>query len=632
MMNKALVVTPQPMPYESPLGFVLRTAEANGYRSAVDVMRLAGMSENKARSIRLSIERLAPLYACPTERLRGIDYRDTAGGSKRYLAVHGDRINIRYMDAKRQKLCPQCVVERGRIAAVWDLRHAVVCPVHRCRLMTDCPRCQKPLSIARPGLLLCKCGHEFGDDDVPGNPLPEAVMGLADLLDRLFHRQEPDLARLQAVGFPAEALARLSLETLLKLIDRIGKQAPSGRGQEESDRAMQELVTTAGVFEQWPAGFYRYLNRIEADQKAFLYRSLGMSRRFEGFYCRVFKGTIARDEIQFIKEAFMEYERAYLLRSDETRGGNGDLRAVVGVAEAARLMQVQPRTVRSLIDKGVVRSYRVGNDANECWMVDASGPLPQRTPGGRSLSPREAARQLGLPVSILSMLRKEGIFSIGYIGSKSGSYHSQDVDRFQARIESVLRQATNEAASDPHESSTIQLAELIRKPSIDRACKAAVIRAVLNGQLTVHGMDGKGIQAILLDRPLVDAVIVEVENKRSIGLKTKEAATMLGCDEIVIPWLLENGLIEGSVKGRFRRISRSSVEQFNQEYIFCVRIARELGKSSKKVVECCQQYDIPLHWADRKYSRARQPFIRLVDIPRLRGAFGAPLLGMNAGG
>lgn len=52
-----LVIAPSPFKGESLPGFILRTAELNGYDSPMKLLHYAGMDDNEARSARPSLEK-----------------------------------------------------------------------------------------------------------------------------------------------------------------------------------------------------------------------------------------------------------------------------------------------------------------------------------------------------------------------------------------------------------------------------------------------------------------------------------------------------------------------------------------------------------------------------------------------
>ena len=103
-----LVITPSPFRGESLPGFILRTAERNGYESPMKLLHYAGMDDNEARSARPSLEKLAPLYISPLPDTRIRVFLDMEG-----LSSHVQLPAQRLSSVERQGFT---VVEWGGLA------------------------------------------------------------------------------------------------------------------------------------------------------------------------------------------------------------------------------------------------------------------------------------------------------------------------------------------------------------------------------------------------------------------------------------------------------------------------------------------------------------------------------------
>jgi len=59
--------------------------------------------------------------------------------------------------------CPHCYLEsEGRYERLlWTLGPVTVCPVHRCRLLEECPECQKKISVVGFRSLPAHCPHDY---------------------------------------------------------------------------------------------------------------------------------------------------------------------------------------------------------------------------------------------------------------------------------------------------------------------------------------------------------------------------------------------------------------------------------------------------------------------------------------
>src|SRR5450830_740393 len=124
-----LVSTPEPYHGESYMGFMLRTAEDNGYASVHAMMRYAGLTENEMRAARPPIAKLSSLFGREVSEFESID-TDAGVKSGRHMTLMKHHLPSIYLRSKHARICPDCVVEYGHVSAFWELKHAVACPAH----------------------------------------------------------------------------------------------------------------------------------------------------------------------------------------------------------------------------------------------------------------------------------------------------------------------------------------------------------------------------------------------------------------------------------------------------------------------------------------------------------------------
>jgi len=254
-----LVVTPQPMDFESYKGYILRVAEANGYRSIHGMLRHAGMTENEIRSATPDPEKLKRLVG---SNLQEFGFLSEKTKHSRYQVLSGHRIPSLYLRSKHTRVCPCCIAEAGYISSFTELKYSVVCPVHKVETIDQCPSCGKGLDVFRPGLAKCQCGYDF--KHVKGNEATNhAVIGLMHILKAKLENQVLDDSLLEPLGFPVEAIAKLSLNTVLSLLYRL--EGRSVDTQPNSD-VMATITLAASIFTNWPRGFHQYLEETQGPQ------------------------------------------------------------------------------------------------------------------------------------------------------------------------------------------------------------------------------------------------------------------------------------------------------------------------------------------------------------------------------
>ena len=120
-----LVRTPHPEPTESPFGYVLRLAEANGYPSPRVVLDYAEFERQGTPSSTLPLTKLASVTGLPEPEIEAIAHtaRDGEGRTRFKILGHdlGQHHSVLPLSLRDPVICPACVVEQGYVDAFWDL-------------------------------------------------------------------------------------------------------------------------------------------------------------------------------------------------------------------------------------------------------------------------------------------------------------------------------------------------------------------------------------------------------------------------------------------------------------------------------------------------------------------------------
>lgn len=272
-----LVRTPAQYPGESPLGFVLRASEENGYETPWHIFQLAGIAQGEMMTTGLDIERLARVLGRSSSTLHGYGVLDLQGNSVPGLAGHA--LHPRYLRLATPHLCPDCVVEAGFIPAWTDLAIVDACPVHRRKLMASCPACNTPIKWFRPGLLICRCGYDFAQTD--SQPIGEAH---ASLLSAIISKVMGRACNDNSSGLPMQYITKMTLVSLVRLVHVLARFSLGANAREP-------IATAARVLSDWPRNFHEWLATLGA-QRASISNSAGLRKQFQHFYCSLFKGGV----------------------------------------------------------------------------------------------------------------------------------------------------------------------------------------------------------------------------------------------------------------------------------------------------------------------------------------------------
>jgi hypothetical protein len=501
---KRLVLTPKNYKDESLMGFLLRTAEMNVYQSPFALLGLSGLSESQTRNIRPSIEIVASLYGRPPEEFLEID-NNIPGNSSRSKGwkLIGKEVPSIYINAKRPRICPECIQEKGYINQFWYLLHSIGCPHHARIAIDTCPNCEKKLSWCRPGLLTCACGHDLTNERGEAIKDP-AVLTMLQLLDAMLRGDLSSHPELRKHGFPLQDLKSMSLSTLIGIIYRLQPKKPNSRSKHKEtthiDKNNSLLALTEGLkiaysmLSRWPQGLYDYLENLPANKVNT--ESYSILSQFKTFYLPFFKSGLPESEVAFL-------HRGFVLFGEERWKGNGfvDIRIAKrakterqsgGIAWLSKHLGVMPPTLMRYVKEGLItgKELRAGKRMRRIFSLDEIPFLPS---SGKYYVQRVAAKYLEVPVGLLMQLKNDGTYKTVRIADGLEGFDEQDLVEFRDNI------VGNASLVQQYNTAThITIGDLIRKKRFGKETQARLIADIKHGRLLPYGRLGNQIRDIIL--------------------------------------------------------------------------------------------------------------------------------------
>lgn len=577
-----LVITPSPFAGESLPGFILRTAERNGY-SPMKLLHYAGMDDNEARSARPSLEKLAPLYGKSAAELKvaGLDSQEP-GHTGRYLQVMGHSIPSMFTRSKHASVCLECVRENGYIDGFHELKYAVACPVHQVRTVRNCAACQKPLSWQREGLTKCSCGAEI-IQTVPEKITESKVLTLLGIMYAKLMQQPLNQEQMDKCGFPVEAMEQLSIQTLLSMIYRFGLF--NGDRTANADADFMAVETTADVLSDWPHRFHDYLAKVHAPGANL--KVSGLRGQFNSFYESFFKNIEQGHELQFMRDAFVAFgqqnwQQAALhpklspAIADQTRGVN----------RLAAQLGVQPSTLRKMIEEKVINVEI--NELNATRkLVKLAEQQPFEFASGRRLGLKEAAQKLDIPVEVMRAYRSHGYYEAKHFAPMH-MFHERDVDALHRRLMQGMQFKVPFLVSSHH----ITLSQVMRL-KITSEMKAMWLNAVSKRQIVAVGTVSDLPSGLVFDSRNVKSYLENIRHALQNTLPLNEVQSELKIDRATLFGLVKHGLLEKVyLQGLGLRITEASFNHFNENMIACRQVAVMKNITQKSVLRLCRQMRI----------------------------------------
>jgi len=601
----------EPVPFESPRGYLCRTAHAHGYRSPWWLTELAGIRrggwEREDRALRLAhVLRLdAPewLHMC---------YRPVKGrGRFERRFFLGQVIGANHLNYGHPRACPECLRESAVWWAMWDLKLTTACPIHRCRLIDRCWACHQRLSWHRQAVHECRCGADLRKAKPVAAESNLVIVNTA--IFRAAGFRWDDWKTNAQASFPS-VVADLGLDGLLRLIQFLGSSQEQGILRRTQARAFAELsraseigIAAARLLIDWPLSFRKMLKckvpKVESVA------TLNFHEIFGNFYRHLFC-ALPRTEFGFLHEAFENFvmEDWQGVVRGQHRWFSTAIRkntAWMAAAEGEELAGIHSQRLGALVRKGDLDGLFVKyGPRTECWIRRNSlvrWIAMRETELSRYMPRPEAIRTLGLKHDTLMSVAQSG--TIRYVSGAEkfllghGYYFlREDVLRVKHAFESAAVKAR--PYSNPGEVIALRHA---LKNYLGRAVGLpSVIRAVVEGKLVpvAYTKRFRGITGYLFrSEELRRYRPVQTEMPPGGFLNYREAARVLGTGTVVVRSLVAHCVFNTPNEyrcGLAKLIPAEDVQRFAAQYVDATILAKSVGETIASVCRYLRQSGTPI--------------------------------------
>lgn len=593
IMNHLLLRTPKPFALESLRGYLLRLAEVNGLSGVAPILKLAGVSDDKSRHAEQPVEILELVTG---HRMKDLAHLPLTNPLTNIQQVSGHPVSKGYSILSNPKICPCCIKENGYAPAYWDLIAVQGCYKHQQSLITECHECKAKLTWHRPGLLTCKCGADLSG--LQGNPLSLEELEFLRVIDAKFKGEVLDDSQSQT-GLPFAHLTKISLSTILALMHTMGsmhlfinKQVVRAKACTHQDEVKYALE----ILKDWPNNFYKFLHRVGEEHGR---DSLGLDRQFSLFTQRFFKRGYPEQEIRFLKEAFIDFGKlhwgkAFYYPRMQAKSDTVSQSNFVGVQEFAEMVGHTPSAVRKMIADGRLVVKQLEGKKVGKVIIDLEKSNIQLPSVGNAMGVRDAGKFMGLPVSVITRLRKTGIYVPEHLTLRKGSFCKDDLLKFKQRIIACQQKKL------PNDG-LISIAYVMRKSFKSSSIKASIIEWILDGSLACFG-SAKEIPDIKIRITDLEALTADVYATERDWISIKQTSAELYCDSGIVANMLQEGLIEGAVHKGAHQINRQSVLDFKQRYVTLQQLSSVFELGVKSLNYLCKQHGLALLSVRRKFN------------------------------
>lgn len=186
-MQNPLLIQAIPHEDESPMSFLLRTAELNAHSS---IFNLIGKEKYKS-IIRQSLN----YHISDMKRFTQVLEVLNLDSSYKFLAFERSRPTNRspimigtievpheLLELEGLRYCPTCLFEKAYLRKIWTLKPIHAYPIHSCLLIDSCPECKNFL-LPKTGVLNCsRCGFKLYKGPVQKVKSMESIYWFLDIL------------------------------------------------------------------------------------------------------------------------------------------------------------------------------------------------------------------------------------------------------------------------------------------------------------------------------------------------------------------------------------------------------------------------------------------------------------------
>jgi hypothetical protein len=374
-------------------------------------------------------------------------------------------------------------------------------------------------------------------------------------------------------------------------------------------------MAASRVLMDWPKNFIALLNDLGQQLPSDV--SGGVGKQFEGIYRALFRNTaIGQPEhTNFLRVAFLDFAVNHWGRGFvdhklvKELGGSGPKRYLTQT-EFATQIGVQQSTAARLLKGPKLSSRRIKCGKVDRILVDANEDAIPRTFPGKIYGKREAARRLGISVSVLQALKEGGIYEVNHLLPTRAGFHELDLDAFRQKF---LVLDSGDMTPDISSIESVTLRSVLCGCHDSTKIKLTLVRGLLARDIPLVGNADDTIGGLLLDRFACQLYIADVRCRVAGNAKTpRDVARELSCDPAAVSGLVRLGFLQNGTAPVGLRIKDESVTAFRREYISLAAVAKAEQTSSRALMHCCRERGIDVLMVPMK-RRGPQPFIRVVD-------------------
>jgi hypothetical protein len=426
------VIHGPPLPNEALRGYMLRLVEANCL-AGPNVFQFKG--DFLVPRCLASLRAVAEGGGVELDALRSL-YGSGGSSWRAQMAESGAVVPLRFLHARRTKVCPRCIEECRFIPAVWELGLVAACPIHRCEMLWECPGCGEPIDWRRRSVAFCCEGAPF-ESASPAAADPK-VVDLTRAIARLVDPRSP--APSAAVRGGVQSLKLEELLTLVIHVGSVGTDLLRARASSWGKSAVEPiLVRAASVLLHWPSGMPAFARSVIGTAE---YVSAVSTRKALGVWAadRLWM-QLGGEQYAFFREEFWRQVGVLAQGVAAARCKSNAAAGLVSTREAGKLFSVTHSWLKAWGATGRLPStaYSAGTGVRRMYgsshivsLIREIASMPTKNHEGEPSDGRPfptavfnregcvsvdyAAALLGIPAAAVTVLARRGLLASHEIG------------------------------------------------------------------------------------------------------------------------------------------------------------------------------------------------------------------------
>ncbi|HEY9769455.1 MAG TPA: TniQ family protein [Coleofasciculaceae cyanobacterium] len=594
----------RPKPYEDEdlAGYILRLSQVNRYSSPQWIYNLASIPQYAANGnfcdrTTSDFSKLAQLLSVEESTLWKMAFREYKSNKVARVKFFGRSLPTYNLSKLTAKVCPCCLAEKSYCRKIWNLIPLTVCPIHHCLLLDVCPACDRTIRWDRNSVNECKyCQSDWRNIQPEILELPDTIP--SHLLFAACGLEQLGQAQLQLIG-ERHPILNLELEHLVSLLtfiagqlvdigDTTGKFIATSRSNQE----LHDLLFSAWDYlKDFPQSFESFLE-WRKKKSSHSDRNTGISKDFGHFYGRLYK-NFPRHTFGFLHKAFENYlatqwDGGYLnTKLGRIKMPDDVERKFLSGAETAKLLKMKEAWVLRSVQCGMLKGRLRKMGKRTSVLVERESAEAYLQNLANAISTEEVAKILGIGRKAVVDLIEHSCLS-AFRGRTADGYLRWLINRnapveLLNRIDALLKEKTDRGKID---KCSFDLA--IRRLSGSGCSIGRFVSAILDRTIVPVGKIQRiGLKQYCFDTQNIDRLVEDYYKKDEQVLNVSDIAILLGIKQQVAAFWIDRGFMSAEIKPgkhRPRKVLKVSIEEFRNQYITAVELARQMDTSPRKVV------------------------------------------------